>query len=150
LVRCWSFLLRRLQLDRWPAPRADIRAGRQTILSPQWAELFGLDYTPGRWHGFRIYDFQINPERRQVTFHGDYASSSDALASNLFRTTFWFSKTCFFVRIKSEEWDPVHWSYYTETERCFEQPDTDNWSFMRWDNQFHSPAFHQPLFHRFH
>ena len=137
----WSFTLKESLQDSQPRLRADIRSGTQTFLSPVWAQLFGMDSTSASQNGFSIYNFSIDAENRIVTFYGEYKKE--------FSATFWFSKTGFFVRVKCNEWDPLTCSYCTLAERCYEQPDTDTWSFMTWDNEFHSPGFHFPLFESF-
>ena len=91
--------------------------------------------------GLSIYNFFIDAENRIVTFYGEYKEK--------FICSFWFSKTGFFVRVKCKEWDTLTSTYCTLAERCYEQPDTDTWSFMVWDNEFHNPGFHFPLFENF-
>ena len=138
---CWSFTLKKSWQESQPILRTDIRAGTQTFLSPCWAELFRMESTTACQIGFSIYDFVVDAEDRIVTFYGD--------SKKKFSSSFWFSKTGFFVRVKCNEWDPLTSTYYTLAERCFEQPDTDTWSFMVWDSEFHSPGFHFPLFESF-
>ena len=54
------------------------------------------------------------------------------------------------MRIKCSEWNPVRHAYYTYSERCFEQPDSEDWRLMYKDNEAHTPSFHVPLFLRYH
>ena len=143
---CWSFLLRRRTENRWTEMSTEMRAMTTSFLQPEWADLFGIDYTPARFHGCWIKDYKINFEERSVTFYGNFGSPYDDDIANQFTTEFWFSLTSFYVRIKTVEWDPVACSYFTVTERCYEQSDTDTWSFMQWDGEFHDPEFHFPLF----
>jgi hypothetical protein len=143
---CWSFLLRRRTENRWTETSTEIRAESHTFLQPEWADLFGIDYTSARFGGCWINDFKINIEERRVTFHGNFGSPHDDDTANQFSTEFWFSLTSFYVRVKTVEWDPVACSYFTVTERCYEQRDTSTWSFMQWDGEFHDPEFHFPLF----
>ena len=125
---CWSFLLRKRTENSWTKILTEIRAKKPSFLPPEWADLFGIDYTPAMIHGSLIKDFKINIEERRVTFYGNFGSHYDDDTPSDFSTEFWFSHshTSFIrVRIKTIEWDHVACSYFTVTERWFEQSDTD-------------------------
>ena len=82
-----------------------IRAGQQTPLGTQWAELFRL----GQGESFEIKDFNIDLERRAVTFQGNIVAQDAGVIPihifpyNLpakFSTQFTFSHTTHFVRVE--------------------------------------------------
>jgi hypothetical protein len=147
----WRFIMRRERWSRRPALIATVKSHSMTFMSPPWTEVFGLGCTKADHNGFWIYDFAMNVEERKVTFYGDYVVTRGIFHSRQFATEFWFSKTTFFVRIKCSEWNPVRHAYYTCSERCFEQPDSDDWRLMHKDNAAHTPrCFHVPLFNKFH
>ena len=126
---------------------AEIRAEVPTFLQKPWNEVFGLGCSAAA-PGFKIIDFNIDADKRKVTFHGEFRNIF--LATKLFASEFWFSKTSFFLRIKCCVLDKPGRQYRVISERCLEQPDMEGWHFLRKDNEFHDPPFHYPLFQKYH
>ena len=126
---CWSFLLRKRTENRWTETSTKIRAKTRSFLPPEWADLFGINYTPTMLHGSWIKDFKMNIDERRVTFYGNFGSPYDDETANEFSTQFWFSHASCHVRIKTLEWDPVACSYITVTDRWYEQSDDDTCHF---------------------
>ena len=145
----WNFVLRRPLWNLHGHEMLSIRAGHNTFFAPQWAELIAMDLSPVRWYGCTINDYTINVEDRKLILFGSYNYPLSIHLSNLFQITLHFSKTGFFLRIKSEEWDPIDGEFYTNKEKCLEQPDTEEYDFFRWDNEFHRPPFFGTLFQHF-
>ena len=131
---CWSFSLRGRE-NGWTELSAEIRAESRSFLQPEWAFLFGIDYTRAKFHGLRITDFQLDPEKRRVTFNGNYGSPRDDDTSNQFSTELGFSDRSCYVTIKTVEWNPGTCSHFSVTERFYKQTDTHTWSFMQWDDE---------------
>ena len=126
------------------ALRVEIRAWKDTQLSPEWAELFGLSDSVAGHKGFTVADFHIDIKERKVTFHGRRETGS--FWKQEFKTEFWFSKTTFFVRIRCDVFDSSVGGFRTLTEECFEQNDTPGFFFMTRDSELHPPrGFHYPL-----
>ena len=98
---CWSFLLRRGTENGWTEMSAEITAKSQSILQPEWADLFGFDYMRARLHGLRFTDFKLDMEERRVTFAGYYGSPQDDVPLNQFSTELWFTCSSHYVKIKT-------------------------------------------------
>ena len=111
-----------------------IGAHAPSVMTAVWAALFGLDEAGIASDGsFEIHDFKTDTKERKVTFHGTFVDfySKD----RKFATEFFFSKTCFFVRIKCTAVEAEGRGSLVMIERCFEQPDTPNWFFLRQDDR---------------
>jgi hypothetical protein len=119
-----------------------IRAGRESFISPVWKDIFSLPYDLRG--GFMISDFNLDLTRRQIRFHGYYYTENGLWKG--FKSTFWFSQTGFYVRVRYQDEyadgdEHINWEM-----TCFQQPDTMDKAFQRWDDEFHNPPFIQPVY----
>jgi hypothetical protein len=140
---CWSFLLRRQEENRWTEMSMEIRAQSQSILEPEWADLFGIDYMRARQQGLRISDSQLDLDERRVTFNGHYGPPIDDIPQNQFSVEMRFSEGSSYVMIKTLEWDHGTCSHFPVTERLYKQTDTNSWGSMQWDDELRE--FYFPL-----
>lgn len=117
-----------------------ISARRRNILGKHWVHLFSLDDlrmdSP-----FTVDNFEIDLDERKVTFFGVIPYPHDKDDNLLFKTSFTFSKTSFFMRSRSEAWNGDKYGYAYLDRRTFQQPDTEDEDFQEWDNEFHNPPF---------
>ena len=140
---CWSFRLRRRDENGWTEMSMEIRAQSQSILEPEWANLFGINYTRARQQGLRISDSQLDLDERKVKFNGHYGPPTDDIPLNQFSVEMRFLEGSSYVMIKTLEWDHGTCSHFLVTERLHEQTDTNSWGSMQWDDELRE--FYFPL-----
>ena len=143
----WTFVQRGLyEYDEYyDQKRVHIQAGKETFLSWVWSSVFGLHFW---WQGpyetsFMVTDFQLEPSARQVEFHGYYYCQRTARRIT-FKSTFQFSATSFYVKVRNEEqfispWNELFVEFW---ESCFQKPDPTGRG-QAWDNHHHNPPFIQ-------
>ena len=136
----WTFVQRDLYEDNdYDQRTVRIQAGKETFLSWVWGDIFGIRYECGN---FLVTDFQLEPSKRQVVFHGYYYCDTFGNRTT-FKSTFQFSATSFYMRVTAEQ--KTEFSFGTEEvfwESCFQKPDPDGF-LQNWDDQFHDPPFIQ-------
>ena len=86
-----------------------------------------------------ITDFDMQPNQRKIRFHGHYYQFDGLWLK--FISTFWFSLTGFYVRVRYEEEDADGVQHLDWELSFFQQPDTMDDAFQNWDNEFHNPSF---------
>ena len=115
-----------------------LQAGKETFLSWVWGGVFGLL----EGYNFLVTDFQLEPSTRRVVFLGYYYINFYG-RRRTFKSTFQFSATSFYVRVRAEK--KTEMIYGTEEdfwESCFQKRDPTGWLQNR-DDQFHQPPFIQ-------
>ena len=122
--------------DNYDQRTVHIRAGRESFMSWVWGSVFGLLDE----NNFLVTDFQLEPSRSQVVFHGYYYCRYSG-KRRTFKSTFQFSATSFYVRVRAEE-KFVNGTEAGFRESCFQKPDPTGW-LQHWDDQFHDPPFIQ-------
>ena len=141
----WGFDLRNAGRN---TASVSVGACAPSVMTEVWAALFGLDEAGiGGDGSFKIEEFKMDTRQRKVTFHGTFADFS--AQNKKFATEFFFSKTCFFVRIKCTAAEEEGGSSRVLNERCFEKPDTPNWFYLGQDDRLHNPSFCVPLFDKY-
>ena len=137
-----------LRKDGTSTGSVSIGAHAPSVMTAVWTALFGLDKAGiGGDGSFEIQDFKTDTQKRKVTFHGTFPDYS--MQDRKFATEFFFSKTCFFVRVKCTAVEVEGGGSLVMTERCFEQPDTPSWFFLGEDDRLHTPSFCVPLFDKY-
>ena len=104
---CWRLVLRRRTENKSIELSTEIRVDRTVSMEPEWCELFGLGNTPARFYGFRIKNFQMDPEVNTLTFTGDFGYPQADYESNPVWIEFSFSPILLCVRTKAVKWDPM-------------------------------------------
>ena len=136
----WTFS-QRWEFGKQENSTIHIPAGRDIFILPLWKDIFSLPDIGG---GFMITDFDMDPNQRKIRFHGHYYMSDGLWLS--FISTFWFSLTGFYVRVKYEDEDADGVKHFDWELSCFQQPDTTLHEFQNWDNEFHNPPFIKPVY----
>ena len=120
---CWTFVLRHGSAYNFAEENVEIRDGRDTFLSVDWAELFGVEGTPADIFGFRVKKFDIDVNGRKVTFYGEIPSAMRyGEESTRFRTVFNFSQMGYTLMIETSQLDHETDLFITIMERYLEQP----------------------------
>ena len=133
----WTFVQRGFyEDDNYDQRTVHIRAGRESFMSWVWGSVFGLLDE----NNFLVTDFQLEPSRSQVVFHGYYYCRYSG-KRRTFKSTFQFSATSFYVSVRAEE-KFVNGTEAGFRESCFQKPDPTGW-LQHWDDQFHDPPFIQ-------
>ena len=118
----WTLAFRQFVVETMTEIKAEVKAGRETILSSSWAVIFGVDHTSVSFLGFTVKDVKANLSRREVTFVCSFSvSQEDPETSNKFKTVFQFSPAGYSLMIKTMHWDQREESYVTVTERYLEK-----------------------------
>ena len=150
----WIFVRRGLypgdvednEYDDYDQKRVHIQAGKETLLSWVWSSVFGLHFwwqESNEKNCFMVTDFRLEPSARQVEFHGYYYCQSTGRRVT-FKSTFQFSATGFYVRVRNEErivspWNELFVQFW---ESCFQKPDPHGW-LKTLDDNCHNPPFIQ-------
>ena len=133
----WTFVQRDLFEDNHYDQRTiHIQAGKEIFLSWVWGSVFGLQEE----YNFLVTDFQLEPSTRRVVFLGYYYEDFSGKRMN-FKSTFQFSATSFYVRVRVEQKTEMIYGIEEDFwESCFQKRDPTGW-LQNWDNQFHQPPF---------
>ena len=144
----WTFS-QRWEFKEHESSTMYISGGRESFISPVWKDIFAL---PG-WEacdGFMITDFNMDLTKRQITFHGYFYKEDDEDEDEVFRinfkSTFWFSKTGFYVRVRYHDEYADGDGHLDWEITCFQQPDTPDKALQHWDDEFHDPPFIQQVY----
>ena len=139
----WTFS-QRWEFKEHKSSTMYISGGRESFLSPVWKDIFALP----AWEscdGFMMTDFNMDLTKRQIMFDGYFYEDDDEdeeeVVRTNFKSTFWFSKTGFYVRVHYRE----EGGFECET-TCYQQPDTVDRAFQHWDDEFHNPPFIKPVY----